>query len=205
MRVVHVIPSAFHYFDDIRESAFKIIKKLEEAGVDCEAITLQYAPPSRSVKAEVGQATGGSHRFEKEEDIDGVIASFGEYDLVHLHCPFLGAGRKILKWKKQHPESRLVLTYYRGISLADLMSFVIVLYNQYYLRRLLPAASALSCLRFDILPEKWRKGKRGKKWLGLLDNNETTHLTAAGDEVKLTLLECEEAASRILFIYKNID
>ncbi|EKD42976.1 MAG: hypothetical protein ACD_72C00515G0006, partial [uncultured bacterium] len=47
MRVLHIIPSAFDYFDDIRSEAFKMIDAEIEMGIDAEAMTLEYGAPTK--------------------------------------------------------------------------------------------------------------------------------------------------------------
>ena len=47
MRVVHIVSTAFNYFDDIRNAVFKIVDGLQEKGVSQEIFTLQYSEPEK--------------------------------------------------------------------------------------------------------------------------------------------------------------
>lgn len=204
MRVMHIIPSAFNYFNDIRESAFGIISNLDAAGIDCEALTLGYSAPSRGIRVEVKKISGGGLHFEKTESIEKVINSFSRFDAVHLHCPFLGAAGKIAAWKLSHAGTPFLVTFYRKVILNDLFSMFIDLYNHYYLPRIFTLADHLTCINSGVLPKKWNRGKWRGRFINLLDKGSAVPLTASADKVQLKAPECEEIAARILLIYKKI-
>lgn len=143
MRVIHIIPSAFEYFDDIRSRAFKLLDGLNKLGVEAEAFTLQYGQPNRAVKASVKEVSPSVHDYVGNFDIDSAIENFSDFDIVHLHCPFFGAAGKILRWKKLNPDIPLVVTYYREVRLEDLMSLFIKFYNAYYLPKILKLTDAV--------------------------------------------------------------
>ena len=42
MRVIHIIPAVYNYFDDIKDFAFGVLEHQLKLGVDADAITLQY-------------------------------------------------------------------------------------------------------------------------------------------------------------------
>ncbi|TSC84751.1 MAG: Uncharacterized protein G01um101413_135 [Parcubacteria group bacterium Gr01-1014_13] len=149
MRVIHVIPSAFEYFDDIRSRAFKLLDGLHKLGVETEAFTLQYGTPNKAEKSSIKQASPSIHNFIGSFDINSAIENFSDFDIVHLHCPFFGAAGKILRWKKLHPDTPLVLTYYRDVRIVDLMSFFIKLYNGYYLPKFFKLADAVDQFKAD--------------------------------------------------------
>ncbi len=144
MRVIHVIPSAFEYFDDIRSQAFKLLEELHKLGVETEAFTLQYGSPNKAEKRSVKEAAPSVHNHIGDFDISNAINSFSDFDVVHLHCPFFGAAGKILNWKKHNPNTPLVVTFYRQVHIVDLMSLFIRFYNMYYLPKFFKLADAVS-------------------------------------------------------------
>ncbi len=144
MKVIHIIPSAFEYFDDIRSQAFKLLEELNKLGVETEAFTLQYGSPNKAEKLSIKESAPSIHNHIGDFDIDTAIASFSDFDVVHLHCPFFGAAGKILRWKIDNPNTPLVITYYRQVKVLDLMSLIIKLYNAYYLPTFFKLADALS-------------------------------------------------------------
>ncbi|MEK7131772.1 MAG: glycosyltransferase [Patescibacteria group bacterium] len=143
MRVIHIIPSAFEYFDDIRLQAFKLLDGLHKLGVETEAFTLQYGSTNKVEKASIKEASPSVHNYLGNFDIDSAIANFADFDIVHLHCPFFGAAGKILRWKKLNPGIPLVVTYYRPVRIQDLMSLFIRFYNAYYLPKIFKLADAV--------------------------------------------------------------
>lgn len=147
MKVLHLIPSAFNYFDDIRSEAFRLVGNLHKWGVEVEANTLQYGTLSKSkeLEDEVIQGTTESpRRFGGMMPIGKVFDSLDAFDLVHLHVPFLGAAGKILAWKKFHPDHPLVITFYRPVPLVDFLSVFIKWYNAYYLPKIFAVADVLA-------------------------------------------------------------
>ena len=145
MRVIHIIPSAFEYFNDIRAQAFTLVDGLCTLGVETEAFTLQYGSTTRSAKEAVRSNAPSVHTYQGSADMRGVIQALEDFDLVHLHCPFLGAGRQLLAWKKNNPTVPLVVTYYRDVAFSDVFSLFIKLYNAYFLPKMFSIADALIC------------------------------------------------------------
>jgi hypothetical protein len=144
MRVIHIIPSAFDYFDDIRSRAFKLLDWLHKLGVEAEAFTLQYGSTNKAEKASIKEASPSVHNYMGNFDINTAIDNFFNFDIVHLHCPFFGAAGKILRWKKLNPDIPLVVTYYREVRMEDLMSLFIRFYNAFYLPKFYKLADAVS-------------------------------------------------------------
>lgn len=147
MRVIHIIPSAFEYFNDIRSQAFKLLEELNKLGVETEAFTLQYGSPNKMEKSSIKESAPSVHSHIGDFDIDSAIASFSDFDVVHLHCPFFGAAGKILNWKKNNPNVPLVITFYRDVRIEDAFSLFIRLYSAYFLPKIFSLADASS--RFD--------------------------------------------------------
>lgn len=146
MKVIHVIPAAFEYFDDIKSSAFKLIEKLHTFGIENEAFTLQYGTVSKKVQESAAKTTPStSYSLIKTENINDAISSFSDFDIIHLHCPFLGAAGKIIKWKIAHPAIPLIVTYYRDVKIIDLLSVFIKFYNAYYLPKIFSLAEFIIC------------------------------------------------------------
>lgn len=144
MRVIHIIPSAFDYFDDIRSQAFKLLDGLHKLGVETEAFTLQYGTTNKAEKASIKSASPSVHDYIGNFDIDDAVASFSDFDIVHLHSPFFGGAGKILNWKKLNPDIPFVITYYRAVRILDLMSLFIKFYNAYYLPKIYKLAQSAS-------------------------------------------------------------
>lgn len=144
MKVIHIIPSAFEYFDDIRSQAFKLLEELHKLNVETEAFTLQYGLSNKAEKKSIKEASPSVHSHIGDFDIESAIKSFTDFDVVHLHCPFFGAAGKILRWKQNNPNTPLVVTFYREVKIVDLMSLFFRLYNAYYLPKFFKLADAAS-------------------------------------------------------------
>ncbi len=139
LKVLHIIPSVFNYFDDIRTAAFGLVDTLQTAGVEADVFTLQYgsAAAAPSVQEEVKEATPKAGRTYKGQlNIKTAVESFADYDIVHLHAPFFGAAGKLLAWKQAHPEIPLVVTCHRRMVTPDFLSLFLKLYSLYYLPKI---------------------------------------------------------------------
>lgn len=208
MKVLHIIPSAFDYFDDIRVEAFDLVEKLNKVGCEADAITLQYgsSPSSRRIKKEIHRAAP-SRIFSGMVKADGLIEEFNSYDLVHVHCPFFGAAGSIERWKGDVGfRTPLVLTYYREVKVTDLFALVIKWYNNYHLPKLFKLAEAIVCPSISEFQKSAasRYLQEGDK-LHELDNSTDflgTDLTLTLDKVKLS--QAETAAVKQKMLYQKL-
>ena len=137
MKILHFVPSAFEYFDEIREGAFKLIDGLDELGFNNYVFTLQYSAVSKRLEKEVKKESKGKLGFEKIHNLEEVEAKMAEADVIHLHAPFLGMGKKLLEFKKKFPQKKFVVTVYEDLPYTDFFTIIIWLYNSWYLKRIL--------------------------------------------------------------------
>jgi len=209
MKVLHIVPSAFDYFNDIRDFVFQLTDHLSDLEVESEIFTLQYGTTTRQTKIEIWQKSPGAS-FEGHIKINEIIASLDNFDIIHLHCPFLGAARRLLAWKKQNPDRKLIITYYRDIRLTDLFSFFILLYNNYYLPKIFKVADAISCLSAEDLKRtsawRWMKDKKAiielKSMADKSENQPNVHLTE--DVNNIQLIPAAELAEACIRAYNKL-
>jgi len=140
MKVLHIIPNAFDYFEDVRHEAFEILEKESELGIDADAITLDYGTITRKEKTET-KIVAPSQQYLGQQPIETNVDVWQNYDIINLHCPFFGAGGKILEWIKNHPDKFLILTYHRDFKTTDFFGYIIKYYNYYYLPKLFKLAT----------------------------------------------------------------
>lgn len=142
MKVLHIIPSAFEYFDDIRSESFELLEEEGDLGLESDAISVSYGGVTRKEKIEVIN-TAPSRRYLGQEDFKKTIEAWDYYDVINLHCPFLGELGTILRWVKDHPEKCFIITYHHDFVTPDFFGYLIILYNYYYLPRLFDLAKAV--------------------------------------------------------------
>lgn len=209
MKVLHITPSAFDYFNDIRDSVFELTKHLSDLGVESEIFTLQYGVTTRQSKVEIRQKSPTAS-FQGQIGIEEIIASLNNFDIIHLHCPFLGAAGRLLSWKKQHSLHPLIITYHRDVKLEDLFSYFILLYNNYYLSKLFKIADAISCFSLEDFcktsARRWIKDKNAVLELQKKGNQalsqQNVHLTNGVD--KIQLITVAEQAEACIHAYENL-
>ena len=128
MKVTHIIPSAFEYFDDIRERTFSWVEELSKLGVDIDVFTLQYERPTPAVKLEISDVAPSrtySHTGSIKtmtETIIKMAPPASELEIIHLHTPFLGGAAKIMEFIKSRQSTPLVITHHRPVQLVNLFS-----------------------------------------------------------------------------------
>lgn len=152
MKVIHIIPGAFDYFNDIRSEAMELVDSQRELGIDAEAFVLQYSSVGNKQKKDVKHKTPNLE-FVEMLNSTLFIESLSNYDVIHLHCPFLGLANKIIAHKKLNLEQPLVITYYRKVLTIDMFSFFIMCYNKYYLPKIFKLADAIFESRADLLDD----------------------------------------------------
>lgn len=146
MRVVMIIPAVFGYFTIIRDNAFRLAEQLKEEGVEVVPFTLQIGKPNRRTQAAVrdgGNSGRQTFSFEATVSFDSLREALAEADLVHLHAPFLGFGKELLKFKQHFLTVPLVISWYGELVRTDLFSWYIQAYNRWYLARLGPLADGV--------------------------------------------------------------
>ncbi len=140
MRVLHVIPNAFEYFEDIHSEAFKILEAEVDLGIHVDAVTIDYGGTSKKEISQV-KKTAPSRTYVGQETIDKNIEAWDYYDIINLHGPFFGSANKILEWIQKHPEKFLVVTYHHDFVSSDFFSLFIKFYNYYYLPKIFKKAN----------------------------------------------------------------
>lgn len=142
MRVIHFVPSAFEYFEDIRSNVFHIVEELDKEEVNSEIITLQYGAPTQTSKQAAAEQEV-KRSYKGTMPTPELLESLSRFDIIHFHVPLLGFLGKFIKWKKLHPEARVVVSYYRPVRYDDLISWFVKWYNQHYLVQLNASAEAI--------------------------------------------------------------
>lgn len=142
MRVVHIVPSAFEYFEDIRTAVFSIVEELDKQGIDSEIITLQYGTPSRSTR-QAAERQEMKRSYKGTMPTSELFESLQQCDIVHFHTPILGFLGKFIAWQKTHIEVKVVVSYYRPVVYTDALSWFIAWYNRHYLPKLAAQAKAI--------------------------------------------------------------
>ncbi|HLD60929.1 MAG TPA: hypothetical protein VJA27_02235 [Patescibacteria group bacterium] len=162
MRVIHIIPSAFNYFDAIRAEAFQLVENLDAIGVENDVFTLQYGAQSKTkqeqTEIEVQVSSGSSRTYSGQVSFGEVVGTLASYDVVHAHAPLFGGAGKIIEWKKANPGVPFLVSYYQPVGASDLFGFLVRWYTIYYLPRLFKAADIVTC---DSIDELYRKFGRG--------------------------------------------
>ncbi len=109
MKILHVIPNAFDYFEDIHSEAFEILEAESLLGVEVDAVTIGYGGVTKKEIVEV-KNDSPSREYVGQEPIEKNIESWEYYDVINIHCPFFGELGTFLQWFKDHPEKFLIIT-----------------------------------------------------------------------------------------------
>lgn len=202
MRIAHLVPASFEYFDDIRSEVFDLVEAEHALGVDVEVFTLQYGTPTKTSGAPSVPSGSRKRKFGGTVDFAVVLRELADFDLVHVHCPFFGGLKKLVAWKHQHPNIPLVVTVYPEVAASDLFSYLVRWYNRAYLPRLLSVAEVVTTMSLESLARSWVPKI---KLLILADYSATFQdidLTTSPDNKRLT--PEERLAAKYIMIYQNI-
>lgn len=144
MRVIHLIPSVFDYFDDIRTAAFDLLEKLTPFGVESEAFTFQFSTGvTKKIRESVG-TVAPSHTLQGVIARESFTDRLNDFDIVHVHTPIYAGMNDFLIWRKAHPFKPLIVTYYRPVRIVDAFSALMWVYNLYYRHRLWESADLVA-------------------------------------------------------------
>jgi len=185
MKILHIIPSAFSYFDDIKEKAMSLAGKQKELGFSVEAFTVQYNGLTPKQMAESSLQAPLLH-FSGVYSADELISQLADFDIIHFHAPFLGIVGKICSLLKNMAyKSKIVVSYWRKPIINDLFSVYIFLYNCFYIPRLSVLSDAQLLMEtggaklFSI--EKWIKNSEN-----IIDFNNDNNIQVINNYIPLT-------------------
>lgn len=142
MRVVHIIPAAFNYFNDIRDVAMAMVEAEGKMGLEVEVYMVQYGSVTERFSSEV-KRVAPTRVFQGMVSGTSLVDALSSFDVVHVHCPMLGLMKKLVSFKQANPSVPLVVTYHRSVTHPDLFSLYVSWYTNWYLPRLLRVADAL--------------------------------------------------------------
>jgi len=199
-----------------------MIEKLSDFGIENEVITLQYHTPNEPVKnkrtdedidkkiesKDFSVAKDHSLSFNGYEQTVDSFSNLDEFDIVHLHAPFLGAGWQISQFKKKHPKIPLLISYYREVRNVDFFCLLISIYNWFYLRIIIKKADAVlffSKKRYGF--EYISRSKAIDMAIGNDNPKDETGrpLTETVYKVKLDGKEpCDMAMEKLVYIYNYL-
>ena len=206
IRVIHIVPAAFEYFEDIKSKALRLASLEREFFLDVEVLTLQYGPDSKSKAQEIKQRFSGLG-LKGFYNLEQVIDRLADFDIIHIHCPFLGVG-KVWQWLKKPHKPKLCLTFYASIENDDMFSWFISFYNWFFIPRFFKIADLI------IMEDEEKFIKTfGTKYLSegfpIVDLGysaeeivrENIHLTDGVEGVKLTMEQSRAAAYFQFYTY----
>jgi len=209
MRIIHIIPAAFNYFDDLKSFLFDIVDLQNGYGVEASAITLQYSgsdvrKEKKKLRENQKVATTKKellkYSFKGVKTISEAIKNLDEYDIVHMHLPFFGAGKLILNWKKEYPRTPLVVSYYYDFKAGDFFSLIIKYYNYYFVPKLLNIADMITCVDDEMFERSFAfKSLKDKNKLFVLKSEELAKnklLTNSQFKVKLDNKKLKEELAK---------
>lgn len=204
MKVVHIIPTAFNYFDNIKFGAFELVEQEQKLGAEAKVLTLQYETVSEKEKKILSGPFGPSPSCDYQGTMGAkqAFSSLNEYDLIHLHCPFLGAAGKILQWRRLNPRKPFVVSFYEDVIWTDFTSLFVILYNRYYLPKIISSADFVLCLDEENAKKVWKKYTKGRRNIALVNiGKDEKHLTNNSVAVKLNNKTVRMSVEKIMSVY----
>jgi hypothetical protein len=154
MRIAHLIPTSFNYFDDIKKEAFALIEAENERGIEVEAFTLQYGTPGLPKEQSEVASAAPSRKFGGTAPWPKLLDELASFDVVHVHCPFFGALPRLVAWKRSNINVPLVITIYRAPIITDLFSHLAKWYNNWYLPQLAACADLVAVASYEHLSKR---------------------------------------------------
>ncbi len=193
MKVLHIVPSAFNYFDDIRAEAFACLEEENNFGLESEVITLEFGATSKQEQGEL-KSVAPSRSFIGQQPMSENAQSWDRYDIINLHCPFFGAAAQIIKWAENHPDKSLVVTYHHDFRTPDFFSLIIKFYNSYYLPKVFSVAKTV-CFMAN------RRRQSGSGIRTLKDDKKAFILGQISDELDM---HKTDIVSDLILVYNNV-
>ena len=150
MKIAHVVCSYLPYFGGMGQLAFHMASELTKRGHTVEVITPQKGEPEEET---VSYANRLRPRFQygNAANLPQITKELDRFDIVHLHYPFFGTANLVRKWKKNHPNKPLVVTYHMDTRGTGWKGLYFAYYNKFWMGKILGSADVLLVNSFDFL------------------------------------------------------
>jgi len=186
MRIAHIVSTYPPYYGGMGNVVFQTASYLSALGHEVEVFTPQYYQKEeiKSVEEPVAEV----HEPELEEQIDyarrlktplsygnaaympSLAKELDRFDIVHLHYPFFGTANIVRKWKRRHPEKKLVITYHMDNRAVGWKGLFFKYYASFWLPKVLGSADLLIGSSLDYITASDAGGlyrKNPDKWIEL--------------------------------------
>jgi glycosyltransferase involved in cell wall biosynthesis len=87
-----------------------------------------------------------------------IAKELDNFDIVHLHYPFLGTANLVRRWKLRHPDRPLVISYHMDTRAPSFKGLAFALYNQFWLPKILHVADRIIVASFDYAAMSQARG-----------------------------------------------
>lgn len=208
MRVLHILPSAFDYYNDLKLKIFSQIESERLLGIQSEAYTIQFGNVSKKEKNFISKNIS-TLSYNGLYDSKFIFSELDKYDIVHLHLPMFGFLKKLVDWKKNKPDNVLVVSVWIPPKLSDLFSYFVYIYSGIFDSKILALANAILCedqSRFIQISTgcKLKKDCRIYNLSDLLKDLIDSHIHLTNNINSLKLNEADRIALANEFVYNNL-
>ncbi len=167
MKIAHIVCTYPPYFGGMGNVVFQMATELNRRGHDVQVFTPDYYDANEVRSANAPES--GEHAAKLQEQIDfarrlrpsfsygnaarmpQLLEELNAFDLVHLHYPFFGTANIVRRFKQQHPEKPLVVTYHMDNRAAGWKGLIFSLYAKFWLPKILSAADLLIGSSYDYI------------------------------------------------------
>lgn len=169
MNIAHIVCTYPPYFGGMGNVVFQTTAALRARGHQVLTLTPQYSDPSQDEIAHV-KRLAPSVSYGNAARLPQIRRELDAYDIVHLHYPFFGTANLVRKWKKDHPDKKLVITYHMDTRSPDWKGIVFALYAKFWMPKILDAAdfclaSSIDYIKASDAATVYAQSK--EKWQGL--------------------------------------
>lgn len=147
MNIAQIVCVYPPYKGGIGNSVYNLKKALCERGYRVDVLTpryRQYENQDKGIKKINPLARTGNAAF-----IPQIFFMLSNYDIVHLHLPFLGATLPTLFYFLFHSKKKLFLTYHMDLKSAGVKGFIFKIYKKFILPLALKRADKIFISSFD--------------------------------------------------------
>lgn len=166
MTIAHIVCTYPPYHGGMGNVAFELVKNLQERGHRVIVYTPDYFS-SEEIKGTDEEKSAHSDRLSEQiaevrriaprlaygnaAYMPQVLQELHDVDIVHLHYPFFGTANLIRKWKQQHPEKKLVVSYHMDPRDAGWKGLLFSYYSAFWMPKIFSAADAIIAASFDYV------------------------------------------------------
>lgn len=151
MKIAHVVSTYPPYKGGMGNVAASFVRGLEKKGHKVVVLTPDYQKARERYQFESVTRLKPVFKYGNSAFVPNLYAHLKDVDVIHLHYPFFGGAETVARFKKNHPQIPLVISYHMDVEGAGLLKAFFQIYSKLWMPRILKSADIIIVSSMDYV------------------------------------------------------